>query len=320
MTSDPPSIWHRPAAVTPGDLKRLLAVPSVPPPADFGAFWSATYDEACSVTLGLQRTPSSASVPGFHVEEVSFNSWGGRRLHAWFALPLNHPAPTRGLIISHGYGGRLKPDPVPLLPDAAMLFPCARGISLSATAADRADATPHVLRGIASRETYVLRGCVADVWTSVSALQALSPSAASRIDYVGSSFGGGIGALALPWETRIRRAFLGVPTFGNQPLRLRLPCTGSGAHVQRHVAAHPEVSAVLAYFDASSAARCIHQPVLVECAWRDEVVPPAGQFSVFNGLAGPRHLWLREASHCTYPNGADEDAAVRRAIGRHLNE
>src|SRR5690606_440225 len=86
----------------------------------------------------------------------------------------------------------------------------------------------HVLAGIDDRETYVHGGCVADVWCAVSALVELVPGVPLPVGYLGGSFGGGIGALAAPWDERIGAVALTVPSFGHHPLRLTLPCTGSG--------------------------------------------------------------------------------------------
>ena len=61
--------------------------------------------------------------------------------------------------------------------------------------------------------------------------------AARRLDYMGISFGGGIGALALPWDERFHRAHLNVPSFGHHPLRLTLPepdTTGSGSNQNKN--------------------------------------------------------------------------------------
>lgn len=105
-----------------------------------------------------------------------------------------------------------------------------------------------MLHDIHLRERYILGGCVADLWTGISALLQIHGELLGGIGYMGISFGGGIGALALPWERRIARAHLNVPTFGHQPLRLRLPTVGSGAAVQGFARRHLHVAETLAFF------------------------------------------------------------------------
>jgi cephalosporin-C deacetylase len=158
-------------------------------------------------------------------------------------------------VVGHGYGGRDAPDLSLPIAQAATLFPCARGISRSSHPAVPGEPNLHVLHGIHSRDSYVLGGASADtVWCAASALHELVPETASRFDYIGISFGGGIGALALPWDRRFHSGHLNVPTFGNHPLRLTLPCVGSGEAIRHHHLQHPDVLEVLRYFDAASAA------------------------------------------------------------------
>lgn len=178
---------------------------------------------------------------------------------------------------------------------------CARGFHRSAHHDLPDEANRHVLHGITNRATYILRGCVADLWCAASALIELYPAAAHRLHYYGGSFGGGLGALALPWDDRFQKAFLDVPTFGNHPLRVTSPCCGSGEAVRQYYRHHPGVLNVLAYFDAATAARFIKLPVFVAAALADPAVPPPGQFAVYNSLAGPKQLFVRQAAHPDLP-------------------
>ncbi len=299
------------------DLPALLRVPPAPEAEDFADFWQATYTAARAVEPAAALTPSRHRVEGFDIFDVTYTSLGGVRIGGWVALPRGRPV-TSGLVVSHGYGGREEPDTIPLLPDAAMIFPCARGLSASRQPGIPAVSTEHVLHGIATRETYVHRGCAADIWVAASVLLTLAPAAANRLAYVGTSFGGGIGALALPWDARFTRAFLGLPSFGKHPLRLQLPCAGSGEAVRLHVQAHPEAAEVLRYFDASVAAGHLRIPTLVAAAKFDPFVPPPGQFAIHNALAGPRELFAAEAGHFDWPGAAAEDRQIRERIMQFL--
>ena len=177
---------------------------------------------------------------------------------------------------------------------------------------DRADG--HVLHGIGSRDTYAIGDCVADLWCAASALQELVPElAGAGLGYLGESFGGGLGALALPWDERFAAAQLTVPTFGNHPLRLTLPCVGSGESVRGYHAGHPEVTEVLRYFDAATAATFLERPTLVGAALFDPSVPPPGQFAVYNALAGERELLVAAAGHFVHRGLLDDMAALAKA-------
>ncbi|MBK1876110.1 acetylxylan esterase [Pelagicoccus mobilis] len=299
-------------ANTESELPRLLQVSHAREPEDFESFWKETYQQALQVDPKPALSPSNHKLEGFDTFNLTYTSYQGASIKGWLAIPTAHPI-RRGLVITHGYGGRERPDTIPLLPDAAMIFPCLRELPISVPEMSL-EPCHHVLRGIESRGTYIHRGCVADVWVAVTALVQLAPQSEGRIDYVGTSFGGGIGALALPWDDRLQSGVLGVPSFGNNPVRLAIPCGGSGAFVQKYVHDHPEALEVLAYYDSSVSATYTKKPVLVECALKDEVVPPESQFSVFNSLKGPRQLFLRQRSHCEYPDLERENKSLLGAI------
>ena len=158
----------------------------------------------------------------------------------------------------------------------------------------------------------MLGGCVEDVWVAISAILRLFPELAGHIGYLGISFGGGVGALAIPWDERIGRAHFNVPTFGNHPLRLQLGTTGSAAQVQRFVGKCPKALEVLKYYDAAVAARHITIPAQCACALFDPTVAPAGQFSIYNALAGPKELYILTAGHHGYSSQISENAELRR--------
>jgi cephalosporin-C deacetylase len=298
------------------DLDGLRAVETPAGPRDFERFWRDTYEAAAAIAPAPEVREIDSPRPDVRLLEVAFTSWGGFRTGGWLTLPRERTV-TCGVVVGHGYGGREAPELDLPVPRAAALFPCARGFHRSARPGLPASAAEHVLCGIGSRETYIHRGCVAELWAAASALVEIVPDAARALYYVGGSFGGGIGALMLPWDPRFRRAFLAVPSFGNHPLRVTLPCEGSGESVRRYHASHPEALGVLSYFDAATAARHIRIPVVFSCARFDPVVPPPGQFAVHNAVPGQKRLLVRRAAHVAYAGEAN-DIAMEREAQREL--
>jgi cephalosporin-C deacetylase len=272
-----------------------------PEPADFADFWRTTRAELMRAPLRwrVERAYDDATL-GRRVEEVTFDSSTGERAFAWITHPAGVPI-RRGVVVGHGYSGRPDgPDEHVPVPGAAKIFPCAPGLPRSHSATIPATAAEHVLHGIRTRETYVHRFCVADLWRAASVLLERFPGVA-RLDYNGGSFGGGIGALALPWDDRFARAHLYVPSFGHHPLRLGTPSVGSGEAVRRLLAREPHLRPVLDYFDAAIAARRIHIPVYVSAARHDPAVLPDGQFAVYEALPGPKHLYVLSTGHPSDP-------------------
>ncbi|MEX0774763.1 MAG: acetylxylan esterase [Phycisphaeraceae bacterium] len=301
------------------DDAALLRVPAPVGPADFAEFWRATFGQAMAVTLNLSMRRIESPRADTELYEVEYDSLDGVRIGGWLTRPADGVV-QRGVVVGHGYGGREAPDFNLPGPPAATLQFCARGFHRSARA-DLPDlAARHVTHGIDDRRRYIIRGCVADVWLAASALLAWMPQTAGNLHYHGRSFGGGLGALALPWDCRFARAYLHVPTFGNQPLRVTLTCNGSGHWVTRYWREHPQVlDEVLAYYDAATAARHIHIPVLVSVARFDPAVPPPGQCAVYNGLPGPRQLVWFEAGHFGYPNEAKDNEQLNAALCRFFS-
>ena len=297
----------------------LLALrPVIEEPADFADFWRSTFAEALAAPLDWSVKPSAHPGNAKHeVFDIEFAGLLGNRIGGWLTKPRNGRI-TRGLLIGHGYGGRDAPDFDFPVDGVATIQPVCSGLpTRSLHAGIPSQGVEHVLHGIDSRETYVHRHSVMDLWRAASVLHEAVPSSRPRLDYLGGSFGGGIGALALPWDDRIRSAYLCVPSFGNHPLRLQLPCNGSGESVRLLAQRQPGIRNVLAYFDAALTARHTRIPVFVAAAAFDPAVPPAGQYSVYHSLAGPKELYPLTAGHFDgYPGQSREDLEVRAALVR----
>jgi cephalosporin-C deacetylase len=250
---------------------------------------------------------------GYEIFDLRYVSTDHFVIRGWVLIPQDQPV-TRGMVFGHGYGGCDGPDYRLCPPGAALLFPCFRGLSLSQCPPISSTPSFHVLHDIDKPQQYVIGGCVDDLWLAVSALQMLFPASKGHIGYSGISFGGGIGALGVPWDERIQRAHLNVPTFGNQPLRLQLPTIGSGAAVQRYQQQHGNVLDTLQYYDAASAAQWIQQPMHIAAALFDPVVAPPGQFAVYNALAAEKTLFVLEAGHFEYPNMVTQGQALQQEL------
>jgi cephalosporin-C deacetylase len=282
------------------DLDGLLHVGPPPEPPGFVEVWEARYRAALAVDPAPRLSPAGRRSDGIEVFDLAYRSTDDVLIQGWLLQPAGC-TPDMALIYGHGYGGVEQPDfPLPRR-DAVHLIPCFRGLCRSARAPISTDPRWHILHDLDKPDRYILRGCVEDLWCGVSAVLRLFPRLGGHIGYLGISFGGGIGALALPWEPRIARAHLNVPTFGHQPLRQRLPTTGSGASVQDYLRDHPDAAATLAYYDAAVAARHIHQPLHLTLALFDPVVPPPGQFAIHNAVKGQKVLFPLPAGHYPYP-------------------
>ena len=291
----------------------LSALQSIRPPEapdGFDAFWEERYSRALTIDPKPAVSHSETGHARWHVLDITYASTDGVMIGGWLLLP-KHGQVRRGLVVGHGYGGRDQPDLDIPVEDTAVLFFCARGMSRSAHPPIPSEASGHVLHGIESRDSYVIGGCVEDIWLGVSALIALYPWLNGAIGYSGVSFGGGLGALAIPFDRRIDRGFLTVPTFGNRPLWLRLPTVGSADSVQQYQRKHGSVLETLRFFDAATAATRIRVPMLVAPARFDPAVAPPCQFSVANALPGEKEIFILDAGHFDYDSAAEQNDELR---------
>ncbi|MBB3458232.1 cephalosporin-C deacetylase [Rhizobium sp. BK313] len=296
-------------------LDQLLAIEPPEAASGFDDFWIERYRHAVTVDPQPKLRRSRINHPDWHVLDVSYTSTGAFQIGGWLLLPRDGTV-RRGLVVGHGYGGRNLPDFDLPVKETAMLFPCFRGLSLSACPPIPADPGGHVLHGIESPDSYIIGGCVDDLWIAVSALVALYPWLAGHIGYSGISFGGGIGALAIPFDSRIDRGHLVVPTFGHRPLWLTLPTVGSAQSVQAYQKKQGSVLETLRLFDAASAAARIKVPMLAATALFDPAVAPPCQFAVANALPKFNEIFILDAGHFDYVGSSEQNALLREKVER----
>lgn len=295
-------------------LEELLLVSAPADPPGYEAFWSRRYDRARSVSPHA-KLHEEREVQGWRKFKLSYQSTDGIWIHGWALLPKGEI--EKVIVSMHGYGGIEGPHYDFRPPNTAILFPCARGIAKSKHDVISPNPMWHVLHDIQDKEKYVHGGCVEDIWVGVTVAQELFPSVAHRIGFMGISFGGGIGAMALAFEERVLRAHLNVPSFGNQPLRMSLQTTGSGAAVQAMLKRKPDfLHSTLAYYDAAIAAKRILMPMHCACALFDPMVAPPGQFAVYNAIPSDKSLFILRAGHHEYP----EQNRETEQLSQELNE
>ena len=291
-------------------LAQLLAITAPKEPKDFDSFWQSRYQKALSLTPKPHIKLIDKDKFGWRVFMLSYTSTDNIIIQAWLLVPTSGLI-KRGFVVGHGYGGREEPDYHLPFKDAALLFPCFRGLALSAQPPFSSEPYWHVLHNIHQKGTYVLGGCVEDLWLSVSVMLILFPQTAGHLGYLGISFAGGIGVLALAFESRISKAHFNVPTFGHQPLRIRLPSNGSAHSVQQFYCQHKKQTLkTLRYYDAAIAAKRIVQPIHCALATFDPCVAPPGQFAIYNALASEKHLFVLEAGHHSYAHQAQQETEL----------
>ncbi|MFT2091230.1 acetylxylan esterase [Paraglaciecola sp. 2405UD69-4] len=287
-------------------LENLLSITASNRPNDFNAFWQKAYNEVITLEPKFDLHDTGHSHKNWKLYDVSFQSTDSITIWGWLLVPIKKTV-NRVFVAGHGYAGRQGPDFDLPFDDAAIYFPCSRGISRSAAAPISQEPYWHVRHDIDKKERYIIRGCVEDVWLSVSVVKQLYPDITGGIYLLGVSFSGGVGMLALAQDTRITKAHFNVPTFGHHQLRLRIPTHGSGKSIQDFYHSEPfKLIRTLRYYDAAYAASNVTVPVHFALALRDPVVTPPGQFAIYNEVKSEKHLYVLEAGHDSYPSQAKQ--------------
>ena len=287
---------------------RSIQAPDTSPP-DFREFWQDLYTEAQQVPLHLCVEEMTSSWPGLCLEKCTYTVWPGYRVSAWLLRPDHNKLPELGVVVGHGYGGREGPDPDRAGPDRAVLFPVAPGFHISPDSrVPHNDCQKHVIHGIQSPRSYILAACAAAFWRAVDVLEELFAGPLPHLHYIGWSFGGGLGALMLPWEPRYQSAELGQVTFADHPFRVRHDCVGSGAAVRELWLRHPEIEETLRYYDAANSLRHLHIPTAFACSQFDPAVPPPGQWAAANAHPGPKIISPFPLGHFDLPYPAQDQA------------
>lgn len=277
-------------------------------PAGFSDFWRRLRAKSGQVPLAITTEELPSPDPAFRLMKVFYTVHPGYRIGSWAICPSDPSEVRFGVVCGHGYGGREEPEWDKAAPDRIVIFPVAPGFQISANPRlPLNDAAGHVVHGIDEKETYVLGSCACAFWRAIDVLETISPHPLERFHYCGWSFGGGIGALMLPWEPRFTSAELGQPTFGNHPVRLQSECVGSGEAVRQLHLTRPQIEKTLAFFDAANAARHLRIPVVFACATFDPAVPPPGQFSVANAHHGPKITSVFLTGHFDYAHEGTRD-------------
>lgn len=275
------------------DLEELLTIKAPETPEGFCEFWQENYRLVMEAPLRYNlETEIWSPTPSEKIYRIRVINYDDAEFVMWITRPENSRG---GLVIGQGYGN----PAVPCTSEYGLTvsYAAVRGLGPAQCKDIPWQPAHHVIYGIKSKETYILRGVIADQWMSVRVLLDMFPDCADNLNYTGASMGGGMGALLLPWDARFKAAALSVPTFGAE-IRFDHQSIGSGEACRKYITENPEAREVLKYFDASVAAKYIKIPVCCTPALFDPVVAPSGQFSVSNSIPDNfKTVYIRETGH-----------------------
>jgi cephalosporin-C deacetylase len=279
-------------------------VSDVTPPADFGAFWDATIDEARAFPLDATFEPVENYLAVIDTFDVTFAGYGGARIKGWLHLPANRSAGTRLPVVVQyiGYsGGRglVNQDTKWAQAGYAHFIMDTRGQGYGGGLGETPD--PHssagdvafaglMTRGISSREDYYYRRVYMDAFRAVEAAQSHPAVDPARVVLAGVSQGGGIvvatAGLAAGRLDGVIAALPDVPFLQDFPRAIditpRGPYPEIASFLARHRGRYEPVLEVLRYFDGVNLGRWATAPALYSAAQMDDICPPSTVFASFH--------------------------------------
>ena len=277
------------------------------PVAEIKKFWEQTRAALDEVEMNAKVGPVEESdvftteglVKTFALNQVTLTSFEGRRIRAWYTIPIGKP-PSRGwpaIMVTPGYGGtQLLPQHLVQYGYATLsLYPRGQGESLKEWKLEK---DTKLVYNLPDRDSYYYRGAYMDCVRGIDFLSSRGEVDNQRLGAWGFSQGGGLTLATAALDHRVSAAVAGVPWMCSLPLAAEV---GSAPYVELRdfLAEHPEQRdqslATLAYYDQLNLADDIVCPTLVGCGAIDEVHPIYTIMPVFEKIRSMKSM-------ITYPD------------------
>lgn len=282
-------------------------------PADFGAFWQATLEEARGYPLNPRFEPYDAGLRNVDVFDVTYNGYGGQPIKGWLLLPHERQGRLPCVVEFIGYGGG-RGFPLQWLgwssAGFAHLVMDTRGQGSAWNPGDTPDSEPEgsnpqfpgfMTRGVLSPATYYYRRVFTDGVRAVEAARSHPDVDAERIAVTGGSQGGGISLAVAGLDPTVKAAMPDVPFLcmyrRATQLINNLPYGEISNYCKTHRDKVEQVFATLAYFDGVNFAARAQANGLFSVGLMDDICPPSTVFAAYNHYAGPKEIKVYEYNY-----------------------
>ena len=276
------------AAVSPTSIK-----PAEPKPADFDAFWDAKLKQLAAIPMNAVVSPGESGKQGVEYARVKLDNIGGSHVYGQLAKPAREGKFPALLILQ--WASPPYPLQMPWVTDRAAEGWLALNVEPHDVPSDMPqafyDALPAIIKqyntiGQLNRdESYFLRMYLGD-YRAIEYLASRPDWDGKTIVVMGTSMGGQQSFATAGLNPRVTALLVNVPSGADVTATLH----GRIASYPNWNVANPEVLKTARYFDTANFASRITATSLVAMGFIDEVSAPAGVWSVFNQIKGPKEV------------------------------
>ena len=263
---------------------------------DFEDFWNRVLARSGQQPIAPAASPVAYSVPGVHVQDISYAAFDGGRITGWSITPAEvRPRPT--LIFFHGYSGN-KGYIASYLMWALQGFTCLT-FDVRGQLGDSTDLAEYpggrytgwMTSGILEPEKYYFTRCYVDTVRAIDFAHARAEVDAAHIGVTGCSQGGGLCLAAASLDHRVKLCMAEVPGFCHFARTLELtkaaPWTDLIVYFQRRPQDIERAMRTLSYVELNNLTDRIQCPTLISVGLQDELCVPSSIFSAYNRIAVP---------------------------------
>jgi len=278
---------HLGAAIAPSKLR-----PSVPRPADFDSFWDGKLKALSEVPIHPVLTPAPAGKDGVDLYTVKLDSLGSH-VQGYLARPSKQGKLPALVIFQYAGVYALRPETVT---DRAAEGWLAFDVDSHDMAPDQATgvSTSYYAIGNTSRETsYFLNMYLRDS-RAIDYIASRPDWDGKTIVVMGTSMGGQQSLVAAALNPKVTAVIVNEPAGADSNGDLH----GRKEGYPNWPSDNPKAMETALYFDTVNFASQIKAPVLAAVGFIDTTAPPAGIWTAFNQIPGPKEMIsMMESDH-----------------------
>jgi cephalosporin-C deacetylase len=298
--------------------------PSLPPPADFDAYWSGQKARLAAVPINARLTPVEPAGKTAEVFDLQADSVGAP-VSGYFARPRGAaPKSLPAILTVHGAGVRSSSrgsaegwaaQGLLALDINAHGLPNGMPEDFYKNLAD-SDLKDYRIRGRDSRDTIYFNGMFLRLVRALDFLTAQPEWDGRTVIVSGSSQGGAQALVAAGLDSRVTFFAAGVPAMCDHTGFKAGRINGWPKFIPTGEQPPDTVTEAVRYYDAVNFAARTKAAGIVTVGFIDTTCPPTGGYAAFNAVAGEKRIVNEPLSgHAVPPHSSD---AMRSAILRHV--